>query len=577
LSGSGGIERIELSEEGIRDSRVADRYDSICREYRREFVELVAALSAYNTENIDWWVSAPASRNEVLSRLFRDFTHLRLVQALTRSGELPDELAVDSSGLKSVLERLLDNGGEGPQRCRVVYSERTSARLVKRLRRSLSPWRSVGRILVEWLAIRAAAPRPLEFLRDDRARVLIDTFALSDDPSADRYYTGLEGFLDANTRQRVWFAPQFMGLGIPALVRAARNFSRSERHFVLKETLLGLKDIAWCCGFAFRRRRIDLSGARFKGLDLSRIVAADLKESAGFRCALRGLVNYRFIGNLSRRGVRLSRAIDWFENHPMDRGWNAAVNQYYGPDIAFGYQGFFPALAAARPTEAEYEAAAVPHEVIMMGAAFEADTREFCQDIRVTTGPAFRYASLRQAHDEASDVDNKAVLVALPYYDDAVTKMCTVVADLSGSKTDYRFYVKPHPAASIAIPERFLARSPNVELVSEPLHEYFPRVSAVVCGGESTASLEAMACGKPVLLIGEHGALHRVTMPQAAPSHLWRICVNSSQAQRALDEFVGAAGPGRPTTCLYDSFFASVTRANIERFLGIQTASRCPE
>jgi surface carbohydrate biosynthesis protein (TIGR04326 family) len=574
LSGNGGIERIELSEEGIRDSRVADRYDSICTEYRREFVELVAALSAYNTENIDWWVSAPASRNEVLSRLFRDFTYLRLVQALTRSGELPDELAVESSGLKSVLGRLLDHGGEGQQRCRVVYSESASARLVKRLRRSLSPWRSVGRILVEWLAIRAAAPRPLEFLRDDRARVLIDTFALSDDPSADRYYTGLEGFLDANTRQRVWFAPQFMDLGIPALVRAARNFSRSERRFVLKETLLGLKDIAWCCGYLFRRRSIDLSGARFKGLDLTQIVAADLNESAGFRCALRGLLNYRFIRNLSRRGLRLSRSIDWFENHPMDRGWNAAVNQYYGSDIAFGYQGFFPALPAARPTEAEYDAGVVPHEIIMMGAAFEADTREFCQDIRVTTGPAFRYASLRQAHNEKSDVDDKAVLVALPYYDDAVTQMCTVVADVSGRMTNYRFYVKPHPAASMAIPEKLLARFSNVEFVAEPLHKYFPRVSAVVCGGESTASLEAMACGKPVLLVGERGALHRVTMPEAASSHLWRACADSDQARQALHKFFNTAGTNSPLATsaanLRDSFFAPVNSEIVCSFLGIR-------
>ena len=152
--------------------------------------------------------------------------------------------------------------------------------------------------------------------------------------------------------------------------------------------------LLWCFAHVWRVRRAIPDRAYFKHIDMTSLIKADLKRNHGFRCAIRGLINYRFARTLALRGLPIRRVIDWFENHPMDRGWNYGFNQYFPDADRWGYTGFFPAGQSYRPTQQESAANILPAKHLVIGEGFVADLCEFNKKLEVETAPAFRYQNL---------------------------------------------------------------------------------------------------------------------------------------------------------------------------------------
>lgn len=563
---------------------VARDYDRVCEQCRSEFVSFIDSLSESFEGNIDWWVEGPASRNHLLSPLFHNFVSLRLLVQYIEAGFTLGTVVVDSARMRSIATRLRDDAKAD---FAVKYRHRIWKRSLQRIRSFLSPFRSMTRLLLEWLLIRGTGHRYGHELRERGLRyVLIDTFILPPGPrQGDRYYPGLLERLPEEVTERIRFVPQFFGFNLRELSRTAREARSASGQYLLKEDLLELGDLAWVFLHWFRIRRLSATPKYVGDVDLFPLVAEELTSNRAFRCALRGLLNYRFAKAVKEAGIAIHTVVDWFENHPMDRGWNAGFRRQYGRDArVLGYLGFFPAFQAARPTPEEYLARVIPEEFKVMGPALEADLVEFCTSLKVGAAPAFRFQWLFDEDGSQSDralaSQRRSVIIALPYDDASKDFMLELIEEMTARPSEYRLLLKQHPAKRSEA-DNMLDRliGEGLEQIEGELREWFPHAFAIVCGGMSTTTLEAIARGLPVAVIARPGRHHEVSLPAFLPRSMWAICSTVTELSDSLDKFQEMASietsPAEEgsTPDLATRMFTPVTRQSIASFLAVPMTS----
>lgn len=545
---------------------VARDYDRLCTQLRTGFVQFLSQVSEPFADDIDWWLEGPASRNHILSPLFHQCVALCLLREYLEQDVPLTRVLVDSPGERRIVRHLVNRARSQPI---VVFRQPPLSRLLTRIRSMLSPFRSMARLLWDWLKIRyiAGSASPGDC---PAGAILVDTFAIPGHVEEDRYYPGLVANLNEGLQPRLRLVPQFFDFQPRALSKAASWLGQHRDRYLLKERYLSFADMLWSFAHWYRVRRLPVGPANFRGIELGPLIRQELGSSRGFRCAVRGLMNYRFAAAVSRHGISPACVVDWFENHPMDRGWNAGWRHFHrrSPPRIIGYQGFFAAFPAARPTPCERRAGLVPDCVYVTGDGFRSEVREFDPELRTAVAPAFRYAWLADYPITGDEPDGARVLVALPYDRQSASRILDAVVGCA-ARSEFQFLVKPHPILPLAA----LRSEPigeRVREVSGALRDWFPKVAVVVSGGMATSSLEALVCGRPVVVFAAPGRRHEIAMPSAVPAHWWTVCEDAAHLDQALTRLRRRADVrASQTMALRQLLFSPVDPDAVTAFLGV--------
>ena len=521
--------QLDLRVNGHLDGLASEIYNKFSCEIRNEFSDFIGSLlPGSNGHNLDWWLEAPASRNQIFSRLFHQVVSLLTLENLVESGQRPDSIIVDSTEMSDLVLKIVT---ESPTDVEIKYPGLRS-RIYIKIRSTLSPFRSMARLFLEWMVVRSTSGFKLPDSGFDEPLILIDTFAIPGFVDKDRYYPGLYEHA-GNLKKSIRFVPQFLNFRLRELLIASRQLRKRGRKYLLKEDFLTLRDLAWCFGHLHRLKKLEIPSCSFRGFDANRLVKADIKRRTAFRCAMRGLMNYRFAQRLSNRGTRISKSIDWFENHPMDRGWNAGFNTYFPDSRRAGYTGFYPAGQSYRPTVHEFNAGVLPPTHLLLGEGFKDDLQEFHPDCLIETAPAFRYQDLPCLGITKSDPN--LILVAMPYYPEMCSQVLKIVAKLQRKQNEWKFIIKPHPAQPIESLDGYgeiLVES--VEITDQPISDCLTRCTIMLTGAQASTILEAVACATPTIIIAESSSSRHISIPKAVPKEMYRTCATAEETEEEM-------------------------------------------
>ena len=78
-------------------------FNNLALKYTKEFIILIDSVSKNNNDNIDWWVSSPASRNIFQSPLFHYYCCFHLVNFYINKNIKINKFIVDSLAFKKIL------------------------------------------------------------------------------------------------------------------------------------------------------------------------------------------------------------------------------------------------------------------------------------------------------------------------------------------------------------------------------------------------------------------------------------------------------------------------------------------
>ncbi|MGI9316637.1 MAG: hypothetical protein ACR2QW_04825 [bacterium] len=561
------LNQLDLSEENRLEGIGAETYDRVANSIRKEFADFIGSLaSSSKSAQLDWWLEAPATRNHVFSRLYHQLVALVVLDDLLSRGEKPISVFVDSLEMASIASEIVRSHGI---KVEISYPELVP-RLISKMRSLLSPYRSMIRLLSEWILIRKTNGFARSEVDPAEPLILIDTFAIPGFVKSDRYYPGL--YENAGeTKSSIRFVPQFFNLRLSELIGASKLLRVHPNKYLLKEDFLRFRDMLWCFGHLFRINKYKLTTSKFRGMEVSSLINADIRRRAGFRCAVRGLMNYRFACSLKRYGVPIHKIIDWFENHPLDRGWNAGFNDFFPSTKRVGYTGFYPAGQSYRPTEYEYKAGVLPPKHLLLGEGFNEDLCEFFPDCSVETAPAFRYQHLPDLNQRAPRSDS--VLVAMPYYANMCRLVLKIVHQLQTEHAGWRFILKPHPAQPIDCFQEFgEVIAGNAEMTEKSISVWLSTCPAMITGAQASTILEAAASAVPTVVIVESMTSEKVSIPRVIPEQMYKICSEAPEADKALSEIMKSSGTVEPALLevareLRHRCFSPVTSQTVDHML----------
>jgi hypothetical protein len=552
-------------------------FNQIAVDIRKPFTDIIESISRQNKDSIDWWVSSPASRNTntFVSPLFHYCCCIVLLQELILAKKSVSIIITDSRALKKIVEGYITK-----QRAnvRVKLISLPPKQLFKEL---IRPTYTMFGLPLKYLFFFLAAkltqslrkPLPSEPL------ILIDTFAMPGYIERDRYYTGMLDVFSEEEKQRIWFVPHLYGFRMCKSLQVMIQLRESKNNFILKDDFLKFMDY-WCLWkHLFRVRKLSIKPLFFCGVDISALVCEELTGFRGISSTYTSLLNYRFAKRLKDAGVKLRLVIDWFENLNVDKGWNAGF-RFFFPDIpSIGYQGFTPVGFELNiyPTATENESKTLPKEIGVIGRALITPLKKYCPDIKVRLVPAFRYQGVWENRKYYPEENIFTILVALPLMISDAVEIFGLLAHTANESTDKtRFWFKPHPATSQSqIQDVFDSVWPKqFEFVVGDFNELVEKANLLISSA-SSAAMETLAKGIPVIVVGNNSGLTRNPIPKTITEDIWSLCYSSQEIAGAILFYQNRSDEKTKEykeigKQIRAEFFEPVTRGGVRQFLGIE-------
>ena len=493
---------------------------------------MIGRIYTGSENKLDWWLESTASRNPLFSQLQHQVTALMTLRKLIDDGHCPDKVKVDCISMRNAVCAMCKSANR-----KLEISTPSGANiLIGKLRSLLSPFRSMLRIWVEWQVVRISKKKDHKRFLPADSLVLLDTFSIPGFVENDRYYPGLLEQSGGSARS-IRFVPQFLQFSICEMKSAVAKLRKYPSRYIFKEDWLTTGDYVWCFLHLFRLRKVVPKEVVFRGLDITELVHADLKKRNAFRCSLRGLMNYRFARALNSAGVKPSKVIDWFENQPMDRGWNAGFNEFFPEVERVGYTGFFPAGQCYRPTIHEFKAGILPPKQLVIGDHLRVDMAEFFPHCCVQTGPAFRHAHFPEL--EVFDRTENLILVAMPYFPSVCAQILDLILQMQDLHSDWKFVIKPHPATSLdQQPLLKAVLAGHAELTENPIQYWLQKASLMLTGSQVSSILESAAYAVPAILLASRDYTAETSIPGKYPERLYCVCSDVAEFEAAAQKFL---------------------------------------
>ena len=530
--------KLDLRRKILLRSKVFDQLKMISHKLKDEFNELIATNSELLSDNLDWWVEKPVSRNTLLSPLFYRFCCLHLVNELIQSGTSIEKVIVDSSALFRAINEIkkkedLNFEIEGPN------GELPNLHYYL--------WKSLKPFLGAWKRKRSQfrAARKTKHLSSNQPKnslILIDQFIFPGFITKERYYNGLWDALTLEQREKTFFVPTLVMMKEEEFEPAYRELRTSERNFLIKEDYLTFSALLFSLFHIFRVWFIKPPPQEVMGIDFSPLIREELLSGGGYESALEGLLNYRFAKRLKERSFDLSLVIDWWEGQPLDKGWNLGFHTYFPNTPRKGYLGYAPRTMELqlRPSESEIQYGAAPETISTIGEQFSSDMESTKPPFQTETAPAFRFGHLwENGSSNERDSGIFKILLALSIMVDESIRILEQVIDSELVEDDQmKFILKPHPTVQFDTLKKRMGDNWSSRFQeSENSTPDEIRSSDLLITGMSSVGLEAIVMGVPVIVVERMSGLAYDPIPDSVPKELWRSCRSPKEISEAIDTF----------------------------------------
>ncbi len=556
------------------------RFNDIALEIRREFNGIVETVSEPHLHNINWIVGSIASRNKYTSPLFIRLCSIAFIEKELARFDKIDSIVVADRPLAQVLR----NHFLSQRRFVTIHcTESISARCWRIFRPVRQYLIAVVLLSLRFLGRAKGASGRLPV---DAPITLIDTFILNnksgDEGSIhngvyrDRYYPGLLENLTEDEKQHIFFLPTIVGFRNP--IRIFRLIREARTPFLVHDDFLKLSDYLIVLLHPFRLLKCRIPQISFRNVNVTPLLRQENVRNCSDFISLLGILYYRFAHRLSEQGVQVRLLIEWYENQVIDRGMIVGFHRFHPETKIVGYQGYVIAKSLhlyTCPNSTEWLGQAVPDVVSVVGEGLKENLFEFCKDIRVNVAPGFRFQKLWRERLFYPDQNVYTILVGLPIdLGDSAHILRLLASGLPFLKNRHlRFWIKPHPTWE---PDRIRRLLP--EGWPDEFHfrigDFHDSVesSNLLISNASSVSLEALAKGVPVIVVGARAGIDQNPIPETISREIWTLVHSTDECVEAIKKFQGmnkshALDIGKIGRDLREKFFEPVTRQNVSRFL----------
>ena len=429
-----------------------------------------------------------------------------------------------------------------------------------------------------------------ELLSRDKSRIskllflssvtLIDTFMLPNSISSkrylDRYYNGLFTYLDDNTKKNTFYLPHINANYSRSDLK--KVYINSDENIVFKHDFLKISDYVQAMFLLSKHKVHNNSKFYFKNFNITNFIKKNIKNEKFNSSSFCALLNYFFIKRLKQNKIKLESFINWNENQPIDKGLVRGIHDFYPKIVVKGYRAFIVSTdynLYLMPTQIEVDNKLIPDEIIVTGSGLVDQVRGFCENIKVSVGPAFRFQDINKSTGHLKI--KKSILVALPIgFNDSIN-LIRKLGEVEKYKkiTKYNIIIRPHPTTSIKKLKAVVKDTWKINY-SWSKGDFKDNVldSFLLISNTSSTLLESLAYGVPVIIVGSNKSITQNPIPKTIDKRLWRIVYNAKDLANEIIFFHNLGKSYKQdifeqSSLIKKEFFGQITKNHVNKLLNI--------
>ena len=341
---------------------------------RKHFCAWIGEISSKNSQNFDWWLTIPSSRNPYISELYDNICVLETIDELIKKN-YNVKIKTSSLSLFRVIKKKLKKN----LTLEVIFCKKK----IKSEFFSLIKTITFYSIIFFYIKIFFKK----KILKREN-NILAESFLILNINNKENFNQNILKLKNENIFLVLNFLPQKK---IFLLLKALHEIHKT--NFIFKENYLTFKDYIYSLLHYVRKKKFIYRYKRFNKWDVSPIINNEIKSNKNFYSAITGILNFRFFKNLSKEHISLKKTINLFENNAVGRGWNLGSRTFFPKVENLGYQGYinFSQFMNSHPCQFEEKAKILPNKIAVISKFFKKNKKEFYSKTKVLLAPSLNF------------------------------------------------------------------------------------------------------------------------------------------------------------------------------------------
>lgn len=446
---------------------------------RKKFTKWISNISKNFSENFDWWLSPPASRNPLISDLHKQITILETLNKV-KNNFLSIEIVIHSNNFKKILKE---------------WSKKQKIPLTVKLKKKndyiknkLIPIKTFIFYSIIFIFVKCFIKK--KHIKNDNKITLIDVF------QTDFYKNKNFEVLTKNNpikKKNIYFCPTFViQRNIFQILRIINSIKNS--NYIFKEHYLNIIDFLKCFYPRFFHQSLKKKFVNYSKWDLKSVIKEELSELKDYPSMFLARENYYFCKKISQQEIKINKSINWFENQTVDKGWNYGFRKFFPQVRLIGYQGFthYMQFMNTIPAKHEEKAKIISKEILTIGKAYVKMKKEFFPKLNVKVAPALNYQNI---FDKYNKTFTNKILIILSGIKELDKKILDWTFYFLENNKNQRVMIKAHPI----LPFENLIENENSKYMKQiityegKLNTILKKTHSVICSGPTSATIESLA------------------------------------------------------------------------------------
>ena len=495
---------------------------------RKNFVLWLDKISSNYSEDIDWWLSPPASRNLYLSDIYKYFCVLKTLDEL--KNKYIFEVITDSQAFKKILIKSFR-----PKILNVKI--KLSKKIFSKYFYFFYILKNIILFFIQFLLVKILSEK--NHIPDNVT--LIDTFLIDKKKKEKFYYGNLLKYAKKKNKKIIFVATiiennVFKFLDI--LLKIKNN-----KDYLFKENYINFNELLYYFSYPYRLKKFKKSFKKLNRFQLSALIQEEIFYNRNLFSVFLGMSNFSFFKNLHLKSIKIRKVINWFENQPMDKGFNYGLRKFFPSTLSLGYQGFtnYPEYMNTCPSITEFKSKVIPKQIIICGNVYKKLRKEFCNDLQIINGPALRAEKIFHFFKKKYIYD-----IVIFLEGGSKTKDADIISkfiNISQKFKDLKFFIKTHPILplkklDIKIPNNF-------EVLNDDFSSIAKKTFIAVSYGNTSAILESLSYGCNLIVPYDNILDKKNLSTFKIKKNFFKVCDNNFEIINAINFFVSTKNSQR--------------------------------
>lgn len=444
---------------------------------RKNFTLWISKISRKFSENFDWWLSPPASRNPLISNLHKQITILETLNKIKNKFS-SIQIIVQSNNFKDILRN---------------WSKKNKYILNVKLKKKnnfitnkLIPLKTFIFYFIIFSYIKLFVKKIK--IKDKNIITLIDVF------QTELYKNkNFEELRKNSKKKQFFFCPTFVIQNNVFKVLKIIN-SIKDSNYIFKEHYLNFHDFLRCFYPRSFKKHLKYNFPKYAKFDLKNLIKEELKEFSDYPAMFLAKSNYFFCRRIYEQKIHIHKFINWFENQTVDKGWNYGFRKFLPKTRLIGYQGFthYMQLMNTIPAHHEEKAKIISKEILTIGKGYVKMKKEFFPKLNVKVAPALNFQNIFNKYTKT--FSNK-VLIILSGVKELDEKVLDWAFYFLSKNENQKVMIKAHPILPIKnfINDKNEKYKKQIIIYEGSLNSILKKTYSVICSGPTSATLESLA------------------------------------------------------------------------------------